>query len=335
MAEQTKDKNTPPHAAHVLTWLGVLCVLVLIATFASLAVPKLFGWEGSDNINWVLLLFGGFAFLLVSMFSASVLFRFFGIHDTDHSLALPRNSIRSLLTFLIFMILMTFIFYSTHIVASKDIRGEMTIAKDGYVQTIKDLNLEGRVTKIEELEGDANTPGKVRVHFLVEEESVSLEYLNQILVALLGISSTIIGFYFGTRSQEDRREANAEAADEGDVAGQPEEAVPPEGDDADGLEWAITSETLKLTATEGGLTGEVFVAADALDDLGEFAAQFEPTTSHDAATDTAEVRVSRLGDRLTLTVEGLTPEDIDETAKMSIFYRDQEERAQAVPVELA
>lgn len=334
MPEQIEDKLMPLSKLRVLRALGILCGLVLLLPFATLALPSMFGWSVSDNISWVLLIFGGFAFLIVTLFSASILFRVFELHDIKHSLALPRNSIRSLLTFLVFMILMAFIFYSSHIVSTKDAVGEMVIAKAGYAETIDALGLKGRILKFEEIAARNGEPAQVMIQFLVEKESVSLEYFDRILVALLGISSTIIGFYFGSRTREDPSKPEAPLPVEN--APQAGLAVPlPEGADTDGQDWAIISESLKLTARDGGgFTGHVTISADALDELGEFGAQFEPTKSHSAPTDNADVTVTRLGDRLTLTVGGLTAEDIGEEAQMSIFYRDQEERAQAVPVEL-
>lgn len=334
MPEQTDPVIPIDSRLRVLRTLGLLCIFVLLMPYVALAVPKLlFGRDSTTNISWVLLVFGGFSFLIVTLFSASILFRVFGLHDIKHSLALPRNSIRSLLTFLVFMILMTFIFYSTHIVADQDTPGTMTIRKAEFAETVELLQLRDRITSRKESETD---PELLIVEYLVDKKSASLEYFDRILVALLGISSTIIGFYFGSRTREDPGQEEKSVTQPGEDQNAIIESVVADGDDSDGLDWAITSESLKLTSNaDGNLVGELTVMADALDNLGEFAAQFEPTKSHDAPTDAALVSVTRLGDRLTLTIEGLKAEDIEDGSQMSIFYRDQEERAQAIPIELA
>ena len=234
MPETTETEIPVENKIRVLRTLGFLCLFVLLLPYAALAVPKLlFRDTNITNISWVLLVFGGFSFLIVTLFSASVLFRVFGLHDLKHSLALPRNSIRSLLTFLVFMILMTFIFYSTSIVANRDLPGTMTIRKSEFAATVELLQLQDRITSRAESEDD---PDLLVVQYVVDKKSTSLEYFDRILVALLGISSTIIGFYFGSRTREDPNKEGAPPPSDSDRQAAP--ALPlPEGDDADGQDW--------------------------------------------------------------------------------------------------
>ena len=58
MPEQIEDKLMPLSKLRVLRALGILCGLVLLLPFATLALPSMFGWSVSDNISWVLLIFG-------------------------------------------------------------------------------------------------------------------------------------------------------------------------------------------------------------------------------------------------------------------------------------
>ena len=76
MPESTEPEIPVENKIRVLRTLGFLCLFVLLLPYAALAVPKiLFRDANITNISWVLLVFGGFSFLIVTLFSASVLFR--------------------------------------------------------------------------------------------------------------------------------------------------------------------------------------------------------------------------------------------------------------------
>lgn len=333
-----------PNKLEVLRRLAGLSILALAVPFIAIVIPSLgVAFLGADekvvtaliNLSWVLVIFGGFAFLVVSLFSAAVLFRVFNMHDKAHSLGLPRNSIRSLLTFLVFLILMTFIFYSTQVASTQSSTGVAEMPVSELEETIASLGISDAVTGYTVVDRDG--VAMARVTFLVEGESAAMEYFDRILVALLGISSTIIGFYFGSRSHEGVGESEADSPDEPVEGSAEDDAAPSEAaSETDSLEWSIASRVITLTEEGGGvLTGVLLVNPTDAEGDREFDACFVPTKGHDSDLDTANVNVSRVANKLTLRVEGIDATQLEGSdVQMSIFYKDEEEQAKTIPVEV-
>jgi hypothetical protein len=340
-----KAELLPPNKLEVLRRLAWLSMLALAVPFIAILIPSVVVaflrpepevMSALVNLSWVLVIFCGFAFLVVSLFSAAVLFRVFNMHDKAHSLGLPRNSIRSLLTFLVFLILMAFIFYSTQVVATQNSTGIALIPLSDLQGTVATLGLSEKMIGYEVIEEGGTQVA--RVTFLVEEESAAMQYFDRILVALLGISSTIVGFYFGSRSQEtSAARPDEKILDEDETAAGARPTETGTADETDSLEWSVVSQVLKLApAKDGGLTGVVMVNPSDPEGDREFGARFVPTEDHDTAIDKASVDVTRLADRLTLHVTGVDPaklKDIGENLEMSVYYRDEEEQAKTLPVE--
>lgn len=347
MANQRKGGETellPPNKLVVLRNLSWLSLIALAVPFIAILTPSIVALLNDDpgilsaliNLSWVLVIFGGFAFLVVSLFSAAVLFRVFNMHDKNHSLGLPRNSIRSLLTFLVFLILMAFIFYSTQVVSTQNSTGVALIPYEMLGETISNLGISGAVTDYEVIEEAGKK--QARVTFLVENESAAMEYFDRILIALLGISSTIIGFYFGSRARE-TVDAQASESQEGEDQKNTQGNTPDiseTADEADSLEWSITSPVLTLTpAPDGRLTGVVMVNPSDPEGDREFGARFVPTEDHNPVIDAARVEVSRLTDRLTLHVTGIEAANISDLhLELALYYLDEEEQAKTLPVEI-
>ncbi len=132
-----------------LMFYGFIAVLLLFG-LSQIARSEALG----EPFKWVLIVFGGFAVAAIFLFSGALIYRSLGMHSADHAMALPPHSIRGLLTFFIFAMLLGFIFFSIHQVVSGETSEE------------------------------------------------AREYINQILMGLFGIASTVIGFYFGSRSQD-------------------------------------------------------------------------------------------------------------------------------------
>lgn len=337
-----------PDKLEVLRRLAKLSVLALAVPFVAIVIPSLgVAFFKPDenvvsaliNLSWVLVIFGGFAFLVVSLFSAAVLFRVFNMHDKAHSLGLPRNSIRSLLTFLVFLILMTFIFYSTQIASTQNVDGVAEIPfseLQELEETIASLGISGAVTGYTVSSGD-DGGAIASVTFLIEGESAAMEYFDRILVALLGISSTIIGFYFGSRSRESASESNDDSNSAPKQRSDEEDALPPgNADETDSLEWSVVSPVITLTKEEDGVfTGILLVNPTDAEGDREFGASFVPSERHDSDLDAAKVKVSRVANRLTLRVEGVDVTQLEgSNVQMSIFYKDEEEQAKTIPVEV-
>lgn len=342
---RTETELIHPDKLEVLRKLAWLSILALSVPFVAILIPSVsVAFLGPDseiittliNLSWVLVIFGGFAFLVVSLFSAAVLFRVFNMHDKAHSLGLPRNSIRSLLTFLVFLILMAFIFYSTQVVSTKNSTGVATIPYSELDDRIESLGISGSITGYEVITGEDGAR-VAHVTFVVEQESAAMEYFDRILVALLGISSTIIGFYFGSRSREvagDAPKTSAKAKTQSGTEKAP--ATPEPADEADSLDWSVTSRSLTLSkAADGGLTGTLTINPSDPEGDREFGARFVPTEAHDTPIDAANVDVTRVADRLTLHVTGIDAAAIEGAdLEMSVYYRDEEEQAKTVPVEM-
>ncbi|CUH99171.1 hypothetical protein [Leisingera aquaemixtae] len=345
MAEQENSAGAellPPNKLVVLRNLSWLSLIALAVPFVAILMPGIATLLNKDpsvltaliNLSWVLVVFGGFAFLVVSLFSAAVLFRVFNMHDKAHSLGLPRNSIRSLLTFLVFLILMAFIFYSTQVASTQSSTGNATVPIEELKETIALLELSGAVTGYEiEVKEDGTRHAKVT--FLVQEESAAMEYFDRILVALLGISSTIIGFYFGSRSNEGPLGSEERDQNDKDATTTETSAEEPEtADEADSLDWSITSQMLTLKpAQDGTLAGVVMINPSDPEGDREFGAQLVPTKDHDPDVDAASVEVTRVANRLELRVSGIEAARLTDL-EMSIFYRDEEEQANSLPIEL-
>ncbi|MEO9778951.1 MAG: hypothetical protein ABJH07_07835 [Sedimentitalea sp.] len=341
----TKTELIHPDKLEVLRRLARLSVFALAVPFVAIMIPSLsIAFLDADsnilitliNLSWVLVIFGGFAFLVVSLFSAAVLFRVFNMHDKAHSLGLPRNSIRSLLTFLIFLILMAFIFYSTQVVSTQHSTGLALIPYSELDATIASLGLSDTVTGYEIVEREGGE-AVAHVTFLVEQESAAMEYFDRILVALLGISSTIIGFYFGSRSQEALDNPSGGGAEsEEQVNTEVSPLAPGAADEVDSLEWSVNSSVLTLSkGDDGRLTGVVIINPSDPEGDREFGARFVPTETHDTAIDAANIAVVRVADRLTLHVTGVDADALmDKELEISVYYRDEEEQAKTVPVEL-
>ena len=342
---QTDTEKLSPNKLEVLRRLSKLCVLALIVPFVAIVLPSVtvaFLNEVDQqivaaliNLSWVLVIFGGFSFLVVSLFSAAVLFRVFNMHDKAHSLGLPRNSIRSLLTFLIFLILLAFIFYSTQVVSTQNSEGIAEIPFELLQQTIASLGISEAVTGYTVGENEAGDV-VARVTFLVQEESAAMEYFDRILVALLGISSSIIGFYFGSRSQEALTATmnQSDKVDENTQYVEPSQTAPV--DEMDSLDWSIATQKLELSPVEDKFLGVVMInPADSEGDR-TFGAQFVPTEAHKTKLDLAGVTVERVADRLTVTVVGVDAETLSQDGlEISIYYSDEEEQAKTLPVTVA
>lgn len=342
------DPMVPFSVPRVLRALAVLCLIVLVLPYVALAVLGLLDGENSAaNLSWVMLIFGGFAFLVVTLFSAAILFRVFDLHDRAHSLALPRNTIRTLLTFLIFLILLAFIFYSSHIVTSRTADGSLTIDRAGFSQMVRELGLEGRVTEVKPVPPDeANGADLLSVRFLVEQESVAQEYFDRILIALLGISSTIIGFYFGSRTREDPGQsmdggtANGAPVDEGNAnkgssapgAAQKQDTGNPAAPSAGagiGGGWAPDAARLMLASRpDGTLHGTLPVQG-----------HLPPAADLDARIpgldpDIAEIDLSPSDSGLQITLSGVDPADLPDEMEIEIRSKTTPGRAHRVKLGL-
>ena len=176
--------------------VSVLSCLCLVIPASVMALPDPSPRQADvAAFTWVLLISGLFAGLIATLYAGSILFRLLGMHDPEHSMALPRNSVRGLLTFLVFLILMTFIFYSVHVVVSGPPPATLSLPKADLGPRIEMLGLAGKITGYTE-----RPDGIVELTYRTESEDGIIAYFDRILVALLGIASTIIGFYFGSRS---------------------------------------------------------------------------------------------------------------------------------------
>ena len=195
MTNLKTKSNTSIQSNEILIILSALALAIMFVSTASL---YLLG-ETSEvhNIAWAIITFGGFALLVIFLFAGATIFRSIGVHDPRHSLALPRNSVRSLLTFLIFVMLLGFIFYSTNVLTNDQETGIATFPSSDEQSVITTLEIQGKIIQ-RTVDGD-----NVTLSYNLAEDKVIVDYFDRILIALLGISSTIIGFYFGSRSRED------------------------------------------------------------------------------------------------------------------------------------
>lgn len=354
MSDQHDRKNLIEGNGHFLIWLGFFCLILILATGFGM---WLLSGENSQ-LPWMVVALGGFSILAVFLYSGSVLFRIFGLHDASQAMGLPRNSVRSLLTFLIFTILMAFIFYSTHLLRPSPFelkvytfpKDQLSVQQDriSKLGNIIDITTQERAIKNEAGDPIKDATGEIQTELVVilkVEQSATnpvafnqmREYLERILIALLSISSSIIGFYFGSRTGEGRP-----VSDDNVVSNQPAAPKPPEPSlpptPPEGFEWSLTTPTASLVKQPDGFIGRLSFTSDEIPPDNTFNAIFVPTEGalRDQPTDLAQITVDRVGNTLNLTIQGteIEAQGIPDGAQIAVYPTDGEEQAKTVGVDV-
>ncbi len=324
--------NQPGNGRIAIGVLALLIGLIGAASFLGIFLDK------EQRVSWMVLTFGGFGVLLGLLFLGATIFRTLGLQDTEHALALPRHSIRSLLTFLIFMFLMVFVLYSTQSIVSfgsqrSTLSGISTADKDNLINAVG-IEKIIEMTLVTAKTGEAARWNVIHAKEVKIDEKI-LAYFDKILIALFGISTTIIGFYFGSRAKDAPKPVEEEPQDppdEPDPTNKEEHA----GDEADGGQFSVSSPMVVLEeSAAGGYAGAVTIASDSTDANKELGARFVPSTTHDQPTDEMAIKAVRNGDVVTLSLPDLKEDHLSDEAQIALYFVDEEERAQTVPVKLA
>ncbi len=317
--------------------------LVLVLGFPVLATVAGI-WLNSEieqsNLSWITLVFGSFGVFTVLVFLGAVCFHRLGIGDRTQSLGLPRNTVRSLLTFLIFMFLMIFIIFSAQSVMNNGKNGELQLKDLEAAQAMIDkLDLKDRVLGMK-----VGTDGSVTVEYRARHEEILMEYFDKILLAILGITSSIIGFYFGNRGREAAEESKGSTNASGDGAGDGKTGKSDKGDGVgaagtgqagEGAEApAIEDSSVSFTVSEGGGLKAAIAMAPLPSGapIPDYGAAFEPSKTHDTPLDKAVVKAVRAGNTLEITVTGVDTVEATANANLALFLAGQEETTVTLPV---
>ncbi|MEM7437973.1 MAG: hypothetical protein AAF393_00130 [Pseudomonadota bacterium] len=315
----------------VIAVIGVLCIGGLLALIGN-GIEFLITNDYS-GLAWMTLAGSGFITIVGIMLVGAFIYRAMNLHDSKQALGMPQGSVRSLLMFLVFTLLGVFVFFSVDSITEKRVSSEVTLVKseaDGWLKKYgKDVDIVSWVPgkDIIRNEGDeeVRTPTVVVkfVRFRPASDSVT-DLIDQIAIAVFSMASSIIGYYFGTRSQVPPFERK-------DNAGGGSPAKPAPQGEADSPDWSLDEGEIKLTLSDGAYVGEIGFASNELDEGHEFAGAIVPPEDERKKFEAFKVAVAR-NDKL-LSVQIIGPEEPKlDGAELSIYPVDHDDVAIAVTI---
>ncbi len=329
MADQNNGPDDIPQGYAAALRSVAIFFLILAGLCAALVYAD--ATKNDGRLLWLIVTLSAFGVLIVLLFAGAIYYRILGLSDPQHSMALPRNSIRSLLTFLIFLLLAGFIMYYVQAIWSAT--GMIKGPADEVTKTVEKLQIKDRITSWAVTPGDDGGGSTAEVRYTVSADEDAIEALKYVLIALLGIASSIIGFYFGQRSGEVPGEPVPDSVPkvEEDVIDVEDDT--PEPDSEDGVQPALADPQVEFKKVGVGTFRATLALSEAEQAPGtEVKASFEPSETHDQPWDRANVRTARRGDKVDLVVSNLDDAFDPNGRLLSIYYADQEERAITVPI---
>lgn len=313
---------------------GVLCFLGMLALI-GLGVALLIK-SNSSGLAWMTIAGGGVLLVVSIMILVAVVYRVMGVHDSKQALGMPQGSVRSLLMFLIFTLLGVFVFFSVDSIGEKYVETTMQVPFDANDNSWKAQVPQGAqlkssgVVSVKALSPEGK-PIMVSMREIVYEQArpaseAVAEHINQIAIALFSMASSIIGYYFGTRSQIPPLGRDAEKQDE-PVTPTPAPATP--AGENDSPDWSIGAAEIKLTPKDGEFVGSIDFASDELADGHRFAGMIVPPEGKRKLYEDFKVTVTRKGQTLSVEISG--PDTPSLTGQeLSLYPVDHEDVAQAV-----
>ncbi len=277
------------------------------------------------GLAWMTYAGGGFIVIVTIMIMVSMVYRAMDVHDREQALGMPKGSVRSLLMFLVFTLLGVFVFFSVDSISQKREAGQIIVPGSDVVEIIKQIGDSIEVTSI--LPTEPRTQGKDTPVAMTEVkfDRVSVpsdhvaELINQIAIAIFSMASSIIGFYFGTRSQVPAM-GNHPATGQSPVL-----PTTPVGEE-DSPDWSLGAAHIKMLAKDGGYVGEIQFTSDELSAEHAFAGKIVPPQDDRIKYEDFDVIIMRNGTTLSVRVNGPQEPSLS-GAQLSVYPVDHDDVA--------
>ena len=312
-------------------FIGAVSFLVLVVLVGAGAQ---FLWTNdASGLAWMTYAGGGFIIIVTIMIMVSMVYRAMEIHDGAQALGMPKGSVRSLLMFLVFTLLGVFVFFSVDSISQERKSGQIIVPDSIVSDRIEQLGDDIEITSIlpadPRVQGDGEdrivtTMTKVEFDRVRAPSDDVADLIDQIAIAIFGMASSIIGFYFGTRSQVLAMDDNLNTEE------QPGSPIAPEARE-DSPDWSLGAAQITLSAEDGGYVGEIQFTSDELPAEHPFAGQIVPPQDNRKKYDAFDVSVMRRGQTLSVQISG--PQDPSlKGAQLSLYPVDHDDVALAADI---
>jgi hypothetical protein len=198
--------------------LTMAVVIVLVGAAGFLGLKVFTGSEGdTDTLRFIALLI----IFMVAMATTAALFVILKMGNAGEAFGLPSGSIRALLAM---GIMMLFVVFGLPVISSDGVEvvtDQFAVAQEQLSDTVRLNREQGFHVQIVR-PGTAATgtppaggvPAIVRIVGRIPAQSAAqLDLTKQLLTAIITLLTTVIGFYFGSRSSTDAIREQADAAD--------------------------------------------------------------------------------------------------------------------------
>lgn len=320
----SKVTNGRAMLGYILTAaLSFLALVILVGAGVQFLLTN-----DASGLAWMTYAGGGFIIIVTIMIMVSMVYRAMEIHDGEQALGMPKGSVRSLLMFLVFTLLGVFVFFSVDSISQERKPGQIIVPDSVIGERIEQLGDSIEVTSILSVEPRVQVDGKDRTVIAmtkVEFDRVRspgddvTDLIDQIAIAIFSMASSIIGFYFGTRSQVPVMGGNR-------TTGQPQGLpITPLGEE-DSPDWSLGAAQITLSAKDRGYVGEIQFTGEDLSAEHAFAGRIVPPQDDRSKYEAFDVSVTRSGQTLSVHVTG--PEDPSLTgAQLSLYPVDHDDVA--------
>lgn len=339
---------------------GVVLLLMMIG------VGTQFLSEHAPGLAWMTIAGGGFIAIVVVMILAAIVYKVMGTEDPRQALGMPQGSVRSLLMFLVFSLLGVFVFFSVDVISKQEHERSVIIVFEGedINSRIQALGDGLQVVSIrpgpmvERGSGDAIrevTTTEIEVELTRGPSAAAIDHINQIAIAVFSMASSIIGYYFGTRSQippfgRDSQSGDTDRSPDPspqndplnspDASGTEQAAslqTPPAPDfdeQTDAPDWGLANSQIAMAMSDGAYRGNVEFASEEISEDVAFGGMIVPPEDARDRFKDFSVDVKRAGPRLQVAING--PDSPSLTgALLSLYPIDNEDAAQSIEIQQA
>jgi hypothetical protein len=177
---------------------------VLLVGCVGLGIYASLDSDHDQTFNFIALLI----IFMTALAASSIIFVGLKMGSTEEAFGLPSGSVRALLAI---GIMILFVVFGLPVVTSqpKEVSSEMATLPADQLAAVTKLNTEqGFLVRVHEA-GGAARPARIEIVRMDTASTAQMDLNKQMLTAIITLLTTVIGFYFGSRSATDAMKTGA------------------------------------------------------------------------------------------------------------------------------